>query len=389
MGILAILSVLYSFYLGRIFDRNVISSITRTRSDFKPRVALIMPCKGMERELEKNIEAVLKQDYPSYEVVVITDTAQDPAYSIAKSVLERNPKARAELQVSKQIPSCSGKVAALLTALDSTNGRAEVYAFIDSDALVAPNWLAELVDPLADETIGATTGFRWYFPLTKDFWSHVQSAWNAAGTNLLFDDRYNFPWGGANAVRAQTLEKVNIRRAWSNAISDDMALNLALRKNGYRIVFLPQCTVATYCQNTRPQFFEWAIRQSALTRVFNERLWKYALAAYGFLDLAFIFGVISVGLGVHSGLDWFIPSAMLLAPSVLGVLRSSQRCATFQRGLPHLDKEFRKTCLPGSMVSFIMPWIMTYCIVKSARVQQIEWRGRKYTLKKLSTLGSL
>ena len=58
-----------------------------------------MPCKGMERGLEKNIEAVLKQDYPSYEVVVITDTAQDPAFSIAKSVLERNPKAKAELHV--------------------------------------------------------------------------------------------------------------------------------------------------------------------------------------------------------------------------------------------------------------------------------------------------
>jgi cellulose synthase/poly-beta-1,6-N-acetylglucosamine synthase-like glycosyltransferase len=343
----------------------------------------------MERGLEKNIEAVLKQDYPSYEVVVITDTAQEPAFSIAKSVFERNPKAKAELHVSKHIPSCSGKVAALLTALDSTNERADVYAFIDSDALVAPNWLAELVDPLADETIGATTGFRWYFPLTKDFWSHVQSAWNAAGTSLFFDDRYNFPWGGATAVRAQTLDKINIRKAWSNAVSDDMALNLALRQNGYRILFLPQCTVATYCQNTRSQFFEWAIRQSALTRVFNERLWKYALAAYGFFDLVFVLGVISVGLGVYLGLDWFIPAAMLLAPSVLGILRSSQRCATFERALPHLNGEFRKTSLLGAMVSFTMHWIMTYCIVKSARVRQIEWRGRKYTLKKLSTPASL
>src|SRR3989304_381094 len=125
MGILAILSVLYSFYLGRIFDRNVISKITRPRSDFKPQVALIMPCKGMERGLEKNIEAVLKQDYPTYEVVVIADTAQDPAFSIARSVLERNPKAKAELHVSKQIPSCSGKVAGLQKEHESTNGRAE------------------------------------------------------------------------------------------------------------------------------------------------------------------------------------------------------------------------------------------------------------------------
>ena len=91
-----------------------------------------------------------------------------------------------------------------------------------------------------------------------------------------------------------------------------------------------------------------------------------------FFDLVFVLGVISVGLGVYLGLHWFIPAAMLLAPSVLGILRSSQRCATFERALPHLNSEFRKTSFLGAMVSFTMHWIMTYCIVKSARVRQIE-----------------
>ena len=341
-----------------------------------------MPCKGNELGLEKNIEAVLQQNYPNYEVAVITDTPQDPAFFIAKSVFSRNPKVRAELYISEQIPTCSGKVAALITGISKTNGRAQVYAFIDSDALVPPEWLTELVHPLADENIGATTAFRWYFPVKGGFWSHVKSAWNAAGTNLFFDDRYNFPWGGATAIRGDTLEKIDIRKVWLNAISDDMALNSALRQNRYRIVFLPQCTVASYCQATRSQFLEWAIRQSALTRVYNEGLWKYGLVAYSFLDLVFVLGVTSIVLGVYLSLEWAVTSAMLLAPSILSIFRNNQRSATFQRALPHLSSEFKRTRLPGALVSFIMPWIMTYCIVKSAGVREIQWRGRKYTLKK-------
>jgi hypothetical protein len=139
--------------------------------------------------------------------------------------------------------------------------------------------------------------------------------------------------------------------------------------------------VASYCEATEARFLEWAIRQSALTRVYNESLWKYGLFAYSFLDLVFLLGIISAISAVCLGVQWMIISALLLAPSLLGTLRSHQRCSTFKRALPHLSDEFDRTCLSGALVSFIMPWIMIYCILKSARTNEIDWRGRKYKLK--------
>lgn len=342
-----------------------------------------MPCKGAEPGLEANIEAVLKQDYKTYFTIIVTDSAQDPAYAIAASVLARHSSVKAQIHLSRPSNLASGKVAALLTALSKTKGQADVYAFVDSDALIPPNWLTELVDPLVGESVGATTGFRWYFPSHGGFWSHVEAAWNASGTNLLFDNRYNFPWGGAMALRAETLDKIGIEKVWANAVSDDMSLNSVLRRHGYQVIFLPQCTVATFNRTDLTRFLEWATRQTTLTKTFNPGLWKYALTAYAFFDLAFLLGALGLGLGVALNAIWFVPSALLLSTAVLGVFRARQRYSTFKRALPHFTDEFEKNSLPSALASFLVPWIMTYCIIRSALTDEIEWRGRKYKLTRI------
>ncbi len=377
---------LYSLYLGAEFDRRVSKSLARRKQGFHPRVCLIMPCKGNEPGLEKNLEAALQQNYGNYHAIMVTDSTHDPAYDVAKSVLARHPERISQLCTSDISIAASGKVAALLTALDEDKGQTDVYAILDSDALIPARWLEDLVDPLKDESVGATTGFRWYFPSHRGFWSYVEAAWNAAGTNLLFNNRYNFPWGGAMAVRAETLDRIRIRQVWSTAVSDDLTLNYALRKHGYRILFLPQCAVATFNHTNLHDFLNWATRQTTLTRAFNRGLWNYALAAYAFFDFVFLLGLVSVLLGAMVAPAWFVPSALLFTPSVFGILRSAKRNSTFSRAMPEFKEEFERTGLRQAIASFIVPWVMTYCIIKSARTHEIEWRGRIYRLTGMERL---
>jgi len=347
-----------------------------------------MPCKGDEADLERNLKAVLHQDYPNYRTLIVTDSTEDPAYPVAKSALSGQSGGNSFLYTSDAAVSASGKVAALLTGLARDRGQAEVYAFIDSDALVSSRWLGDLVDPLKDESVGATTGFRWYFPSRGGFWSYVEAAWNASGTNLLFNDRYNFPWGGAMAIRAETLEKIGIKQLWTRAVSDDLTLNSALRGRGFRISFLPHCTVATFNDTGLQHFLEWATRQTSLTKVFNRGLWKYAATAYAFFDFVFLLALVSLVFGVIFAPAWLVPSALLFAPSALGMLRSAQRNSTFSRAMPEFKKEFQRTRFKEAVASLIVPWVMTYCIIKSARTHQIQWRGRIYKLTEMNPLAS-
>jgi len=346
---------------------------------FRPRVCVVVPCRGEEPGLERNLQSILNQVYPDFQTVFVTDTIQDPAYPVVESLLARNGAAKAQLLISNPFPSASGKVAALLTALEATWGQADVYAFIDSDSEAHPTWLAQLVDPLSEPAVGATTGFRWYFP-DRLFWSGVEAAWNASGTNLLFDDRFNFPWGGSMALRSDTLESIRIGEVWANAVSDDMTVNRALRSHGYRIVFLPQCTVATFNKTSFRGFIEWATRQTTLIKVFNRGLWNYALLAYGLFDTALLLGVAGFLLGLFLEASWFLPGILLVTPSLLGVLRSYQRCLTFKTAMPYWRNEFEKTCFKVTLASPIVQWVMAYCIFRSAVTRRIVWRGRTYML---------
>lgn len=339
-----------------------------------------MPCKGEDQYLERNIEAALSQTYDNYRMSIVTDSQADHAYSLAKSVLLRHPTANSRIYTAEPIPKASGKVAALLTAFANESSWAEVFAFIDSDALVPPRWLGDLIKPLENELVGATTGFRWYFPSEGGFWSYVRTAWNASGTNLLFSPRYNFPWGGAMAVRTETLEKIKIKEEWAKAISDDLTLNHSFREHGFGVTFLPQCTVASFGRTSRQDFLEWAVRQITLTRFFNRGLWNYALGAYFFFNFVFLLALVSLGMYLLHGTIWAAPAVMLFTPSFVGVVRSVQRDSVFSRAMPEFSKEFRRARVGEAMASLIVPCVMTYGMIRSARTNTIQWRGRTYTL---------
>ena len=380
LGLLGTLVSLYSAFLGLRYNRKVAEAMSKRKVGFQPNVCLIMPCKGDEPNLARNIETLLKLDYPNYRVIIVTDSQDDPAHQLAHTILRMSKDPRAELLISTQHANASGKVSAMLTALERPKGSVEVYAFIDSDSTINATWLTELVDPLGDARVGATTGFRWY--LGTGFWSQVQSAWNASGSNLMFDENYNFPWGGAMAIRAETLDRISIEEVWKDAVSDDLTLNVALRGYGYHTLFMPQCTVVTFTENTtRSTFLKWAINQTALTRAYHRKLWNYALAAYTFFDTTFIAGLIALILGLLNTTFWFLPATLLLAPIPIGVIRSHSRNLAFQRALPWVNG-LNKTGPRAILANLIAPWIMTYCIVKSISTREIEWRGRSYNLRK-------
>jgi len=340
-----------------------------------------MACKGAENGLERNIEAVLNQKYEKFHMIIVTDTTDDTAYSIANSISTRKSKTKLQVCTSSKNPRASGKVSALLTALEIDDWKSEAYVIVDSDSRISADWLASLVNPLEDNSTGATTGFRWYFPC-QDFWSHVEAAWNAAGTNLLFDYHYNFPWGGAMAIRADTLREIDIRSVWENAISDDLSLNSALREHGYGVMFLPQCCVATYNQSNRKELMAWATRQITLTKVYLHKFWRYGLVAYAFFNFITLLGFVCLLAGIFVSAAWYLPALLLFIPSLVGVYRSRQRRYTFKRAMHEFAEDFRCNSLFDALASLIVPWIMTYCIIKSALTNEIEWRGRKYQLAK-------
>ena len=81
-----------------------------------PRLAVLVPVTGAAAGLAGRLEALLSQDYPSYQVVFTTRDALDPATSVILSLITRHSRARHV--VAGPARSCGQKNHNLLAAAE-------------------------------------------------------------------------------------------------------------------------------------------------------------------------------------------------------------------------------------------------------------------------------
>jgi len=115
-----------------------------------------------------------------------------------------------------------------------------VLVFVDTDARPTKSWLKQLVAPLADETLGASTGYRWFIPERGGLASRLRSVWNASVASALGSDTSkNFCWGGSTAIRRTTFTKLGVSNCWRGTVSDDFTITRVLKEAKLPIHFTP------------------------------------------------------------------------------------------------------------------------------------------------------
>ncbi|HEY8460274.1 MAG TPA: glycosyltransferase family 2 protein, partial [Blastocatellia bacterium] len=284
------LALIATMRFTRYASRKRLAGQTR----YQPRAVVIVPCRGLEPGFEENIQGILAQDYREYEVIFVTESENDPARAaIARLLKQRRRLAPPTwMVVAGEARNRGQKVHNLLAALDTLNsiGRVDALVFADSDMRPGRNWLAELVAPLGDHKVGATTGYRWYLPSTTEgdrggnFGSTILSVWNSSALSLL-GERSGFAWGGSMAIRRENFDKIGVKERWQGALSDDYVLTSAVHEHGQRIKFVPQCLVASRSEATIKDLLEFTTRQMRITRVYSPRVWRLACVSHGLFNL--------------------------------------------------------------------------------------------------------
>src|SRR5207253_1798166 len=211
---------------------------------YLPPVVVILPVRGLDEGLDVKVRAMLAQVYPRFRVLVVADDPAEPAAARARDLAREFPRIPVALILSEPA-AVPGKVNALRSALSHVSSEDEIVVFADSDIRPPTDWLRQLVQPLADSTVGVATGFRWYVPPRPTFWSLVRAEWNAVSANVLFDPRRAFAWGGSCAVRRDDLVKLSLADRWRNVLSDDLVLTRAVRDAGLKIAYAPAALVPT------------------------------------------------------------------------------------------------------------------------------------------------
>ncbi|MCK4816357.1 glycosyltransferase, partial [bacterium] len=246
------------------FIRYVDMVLKSSRNSYTPRVTIIVPCKGLDPNFDGNIKAFLQQDYPDYRVLFVTATDDDPAYHVLEQIIKKVSEIPTKLLTAGITQGRSQKINNQLRALEEVRNDTEILVFLDSDICPHSKFLSNLVAPLENPKVGVATGFRWYLPVKGGFASLLRSTWNGGGVVFVSDDKTNYAWGGAMAIRKKVFEKVQVAKAWESALTDDFPLTLAVREAGYTVNFVPRCLVASHEDCTFSEMLEWTNRQTII-----------------------------------------------------------------------------------------------------------------------------
>ena len=275
----------WSFEVARMFARRMKKQATGPGSaagDLRttmvvparqPRVAVILPIKGVDADMRENIAALRAQDYPHYRLLFAVESPDDPVLPLLREFAEhakRTGGAVMDIAIAGVATQRGQKIHNQLAAIERTTDADEIMVFMDADARPAPDWLSELVQPLIvpspgkGKPTGATTGFRFYVPehprekLPDTFVSII----NAAVAALLGPGWRCIAWGGSMAIRRSDFFAFGVHDAWQHALSDDYVLSWCVQKKAKRrIQFVQACLVASAADFSWPGFWEFAVRQ--------------------------------------------------------------------------------------------------------------------------------
>lgn len=416
---------------GLRFSSYVRREVATPIADYTPFVSVIAPFRGVDENQRENLAALFEQQYPAYEIVFVTDSANDPGLRIVEevcsaqsdklqfvdrsfvdgslvdqSLVERShDKSLGEIEsrssehlsaphrdnlkivglkvvIAGAATESGQKVHNLQTAVAEVDPNSEVLVFVDSDARPHANWLRSLVAPLGDETLGAATGYRWFTAGTFSLSGQLRSVWNASITSALGNEsRKNFCWGGSTAIRRSTFETLKVIERWRGTVSDDFTLTKVLQEAEMPIKFVPQCLVISDDASSLSELLEFTTRQLKITRVYAAHLWKALLMGSSLFVLVFFGGLLLIAWRWRLGLPVSTPAFLLLLIFVLGAVKSWLRLNAVELALASYRVSLQRD-LPGHLILWPVASALFLCnALVAAFSRRINWRGITYELK--------
>lgn len=397
------LQVFWAWRLARSYPPRPTPKLSDERL---PRVAVLLPLRGADPSLSRCLEGLLSQDYPDYEVRIIIDHPDDPAWEVVRTVvgigrpaagtspqagLRSGAEARCgavKVQVSPleaRRETCSLKLSSLLQAIADLDEARQAVVLIDADVVPGPTWLRDLVTPLTDPAVGAASGVRWYVPTDANWGTLVRAIWNAAAFTQ--NHAFSVPWGGSLAIRRDVLRDTDILDRWAHSFCEDTGSYQALRDLGLRLVHVPAATMVNTESIDLKGCRAFIRRQMLTTRLYHPN-WPWiltcCLGSVMFLAAAVLLAGITFLVG-----EW--AQAASLAGIVLLYLAGlgSAQC-WIDRHVHRLVRDRGETPLAASWkqlpAAVLTQLVHLCCLTGACRRRSIKWRGITYEFLSRSQL---
>ncbi|WP_016950929.1 glycosyltransferase family 2 protein [Anabaena sp. PCC 7108] len=372
------LTVVFLWYL-RSYKQPLISD------EQLPKTAVILCLRGADPFLPNCVRSLLQQNYPQYDLKLIIDSPEDPAFKIAKEAITEI--GATNFQISTLITvrhNCSLKCSSLVQAVSDLDDSYKVVALVDADTIVHSNWLRELVSPLTNDKVGLTTGNRWYVPTGKYWGSLVRYAGNVSTVVQMF--LFQVPWGGSLAIKTEVLHQTELLEKWGEAFGDDMLLHKVIKKHGLKIKFVPSLLMVNREECELITVFASLKRLILCSRLYHPN-WL-ALVSDAISSILFPTLVIILALGLLLATEWEGAAFLLKSYSIytigllLLMLVMELGVQEVVRSQGQIIAKISLTTIIKMLIAIpLTQWIYGLAMLSSLWMSTVTWRGLTYKIQ--------
>lgn len=225
-----------------------------------PACALIVPAAGAHPMMEAALRSLAEQNYPDYQLYLVTASADDPAAGLISRL--RDEYGHITHVVAGHARTGGQKNHNHLAALQYIEARHACLAFGDSTHLARPDFLRCLIGPVVRGEAAFTTGYHTVAPRDNGL---VTLAYAISVLFMRFMQAlpsFTQPWGGAMAISREAFERYDVSGLWRDNVVDDCSLAALLEKAGLRARLCPGALLGTIAaSHTLPVWRAWLERQ--------------------------------------------------------------------------------------------------------------------------------
>jgi ceramide glucosyltransferase len=284
-----------------------------------PKVTVLKPVHGLEKNLFANLRSTCLQDYPEFQVVFSVQEPDDPALPLLKQIQAEFGPERVTLAIEDCRAGTNGKINNMVGGLK--HAWHEYLVISDSDIRLEPDYLKTIIAPLADPEVGcvctlykAACADAWFeklelLTLNADFMSNVVFA-HVTGAS-------RFCLGASAALHRSTLCEIGGLESLAYYLVEDYEMGRRIWNSGKKIAIVPKF-VDTMVDLKRPsQWWSHQVYWDQNTRAARPVAF-FATAVIRSVPFALLYAIVrlgdSLGLTILAGaiVVRLVTSAMIL-----------------------------------------------------------------------------
>ncbi len=250
------------FGIGRfvfIGSLAIIQQILRNREEFNdqytPFVSVIVPAHNEEKVIVKTIAALLRSDYPHFDVIVVDDGSTDGTSKRVREAFDKDPRVRLFVEENR------GKAGALNFGLEQSIS--DIVIAVDADTVFEKDTMRKLVRHFEEKEVGAVAGNTKVGNRTNLItrWQALEYVTSQNLDRRAFDalNCITVVPGAVGAWRRDLIHKVG--GFTPDTLAEDTDLTIAIRRLGYDIMYEDQAIARTEAPDTLRNFvrqrFRW------------------------------------------------------------------------------------------------------------------------------------